>query len=85
MYELKNTTYLEKDLKTMRAHNTLMMNSKEEICIGEEEGTAKLFPFSSTNPLGGLCSGFSYLLISYYILKYWLFFLLLSLQIHYIF
>lgn len=48
MYELKNTMYLEKDLKTMRAHNNLMMNSKEEICIGEEEGTAKLFPFSST-------------------------------------
>lgn len=44
-----------------------------------------LFPFSSTNPLGGLWSGFSSLLMSYYILKYWLFFPLLSLQIHYIF
>lgn len=46
MYELKNTTYLEKDLKTVRAHNNLMMNSKE-IRIGEEEGTGTLFPFSS--------------------------------------
>ena len=51
MYELKNTTYLEKDLKTVRAHNNLIMNSKEEICIGEEEGTAKLFPFSLYIPL----------------------------------
>ena len=45
MCELKSTRYLEKDLKTVRAHNNLMLNPKEEICTGDKEGYKKAFSF----------------------------------------